>query len=63
MADVLVKQVKSASGSSPRQRDTLRTLRLGRIGKQSVRKDDEHLHGLLRKVEHLVTVEPAGKDS
>ena len=63
MAEVLLKQVKSASGSSPQQRDTLRTLRLGRIGKQSVRKDDENLHGLLRKVEHLVTVEPVGKDS
>ena len=32
MAEVLIKQVKSANGSSPRQRDTLRTLRLGRIG-------------------------------
>ena len=37
MADVLVKQVRSAAGSSPRQRDTLRTLRLGRIGKTVVR--------------------------
>ena len=58
MAEVVVKQVRSASGSSPQQLDTLRTLRLGRIGKQTLRKDDEHLYGLLRKVEHLVTVEP-----
>lgn len=57
MSEVLIKQVKSASGSSPRQRDTLRTLRLGRIGKQTRREDTEHLRGLLRKVEHLVTVE------
>ena len=57
MADVVIKQVRSAAGSSPRQRDTLRTLRLGRIGKQTTRTDDEHLRGLLRKVEHLVTVE------
>ena len=50
-------------GSSPRQRDTLRTLSLGRIGKSVVREDSVHLHGLLRNVEHLVTVEPAGKGS
>ena len=59
MADLLIKQVKSASGSSPRQRDTLRTLRLGRIGKSVTRGDSEHLQGLLRKIEHLVTVEKA----
>ena len=63
MAELLIKQVKSASGSSPRQRDTLRTLRLGRIGKSVVRADTEHLHGMLSKVDQLVTVEPAGKGS
>ena len=63
MAELLVKQVRSASGSSPRQRDTLRTLKLGRIGKSVVREDTEQLHGLLRMVGHLVTVEPAGKKS
>ena len=65
MAAVLIKQVRSASGSSPRQRDTLRTLKLGRIGKSVTREESEHLHGLLRKVEHLVTVESAaaGKGS
>ncbi|MEZ5075398.1 MAG: 50S ribosomal protein L30 [Solirubrobacterales bacterium] len=66
MAELLIKQVRSANGSSPRQRDTLRTLRLGRIGKSVVREDTEDLHGLLRKVDHLVTVEPAaaaGKES
>jgi len=63
MGEVVVKQVRSACGSSPRQRDTLRTLRLGRIGKQVTRTESEHLDGLLRKVEHLVTVEQAGKAS
>lgn len=57
MAELTIKQVKSASGSNPRQRDTLRTLRLGRIGKQTSRADSEQVRGLLRKVEHLVTVE------
>jgi large subunit ribosomal protein L30 len=62
MAELLVKQVRSASGSSPRQRDTLRTLRLGRIGKSAVREDTEQVQGLIRKVEHLVSVGPAGKE-
>lgn len=57
MAEVVIKQVKSASGSNPRQRDTLRTLRLGRIGRETKREDNAHLRGLLRRVEHLVTVE------
>ncbi len=57
MTEMLIRQVKSASGSSPRQRDTLRTLRLGRIGKQVTRTDSEHLRGLLNKVGHLVVVE------
>jgi large subunit ribosomal protein L30 len=57
MANLTIKQVKSASGASPRQRDTLRTLKLGRIGREVKRKDDEHARGLIRKVEHLVTVE------
>lgn len=59
MSEVLIKQVRSACGSSPRQRDTLRTLKLGRIGKQVTRTEGDHLQGLLRKVEHLVTVEKA----
>jgi large subunit ribosomal protein L30 len=60
MAELLLKQVRSANGASPKQRDTLRTLKLGRIGKEVRREDSEHLQGLLRKVEHLVTVEDAG---
>ena len=63
MAELLLKQVRSANGASPRQRDTLRTLKLGRIGKQVRRDDNEHLQGLLRKVSHLVTVEDARKDA
>lgn len=59
MAELLIKQVKSTAGTTPRQRDTLRTLRLGRIGKSTTRADNAHLQGLLRNVGHLVTVEEA----
>jgi large subunit ribosomal protein L30 len=56
MADVTVTQVRSANGISPRQRATLRSLRLGRIGRTSVRSDSPELRGMLRSVGHLVEV-------
>ena len=34
---LVIKQIRSANGASPRQRDTLRSLRLGRIGRESQR--------------------------
>jgi large subunit ribosomal protein L30 len=63
VAEVLIRQVRSANGASPRQRDTLRSLRLGRIGRESRRADSPGLRGMLRVVDHLVAVEgqaPAG---
>ena len=60
MADLRIKQVRSANGASPRQRDTLRTLRLGRIGSETVRAEGPELQGLIRKIEHLVVIEASG---
>ena len=57
MADLKIRQVRSANGASPRQRDTLRTLRLGRIGSETTRADTPELQGLIRKVSHLVVIE------
>lgn len=56
MADVLIKQVRSANGASPSQRETLRSLKLGRIGATTTQKDCEQLQGMLRVVEHLVEI-------
>jgi large subunit ribosomal protein L30 len=57
MADKLVlRQVKSPNGASRKQRESLRTLGLGRIGKTSERPDDPTVRGQLRKVGHLVEV-------
>ncbi len=56
MAELVIRQVRSANGADPRQRDTLRTLRLGRIGAETTRADSPQLHGLIRKVSHLVEV-------
>ena len=64
MASVTVTQTRSANGISPSQRDTLRSLKLGRIGKSAEHKESPELAGKLRHVAHLVDVTPAdGKDS
>jgi large subunit ribosomal protein L30 len=59
VAELEIKQVRSGNGASPRQRDTLRTLRLGRIGARTKRADSPELRGLLRNVGHLVEIEEA----
>jgi large subunit ribosomal protein L30 len=56
---IKLKQVRSANGSSRKQRASLRTLGLGRIGKSSERPDDPAVRGLLRSVEHLIEVDGA----
>jgi large subunit ribosomal protein L30 len=55
-ATLTIKQVRSVNGSSKRQRDTLRTLGLGRIGRQVERPDDATARGLVHAVAHLVEV-------
>jgi large subunit ribosomal protein L30 len=62
MADVAIKQVRSSNGASPSQRETLRSLKLGRIGKSSTLADSVQLQGMLRVVEHLVEVGGEEKD-
>jgi large subunit ribosomal protein L30 len=59
VADLLIRQVRSANGTSPRQRDTLRSLRLGRIGRTVERSDSPELRGMLTVVDHPVEVEEA----
>ncbi len=57
MADIKLKQVRSPIHSSGKQRDTLRSLKLGRIGKSATHTDTPQLQGMIRTVEHLVEVE------
>ena len=56
MADVELKQVRSANGASGVQRDTLRSLKLGRIGSEATHPDSPPLQGTIRAVAHLVEV-------
>jgi large subunit ribosomal protein L30 len=62
VADLVIKQVRSANGTSPTQRETLRSLRLGRIGRRVERPDSPELRGMLNVVSHLVEVDD-GKGS
>jgi len=57
MADLKLRQVKSPAGASRKQRESLKTLGLGRIGKTAERPDDPVVRGILRKVDHLVEVD------
>jgi large subunit ribosomal protein L30 len=59
MAEVRVKQIRSAIGSKPVHRGTLKALGLGRIGRERVHQDSPSLRGMLRKVAHLVEVKEA----
>jgi large subunit ribosomal protein L30 len=54
---VRLRQVKSANGSNEKQKGTLRTLGLGKIGATSERPDDPTVRGAIRAVAHLVKVE------
>ena len=57
MAALKITQYRSANGANKKQKDTLRTLGLGRIGKTSERPDDPTVRGAIHSVQHLVKVE------
>ncbi|MBA2644324.1 MAG: 50S ribosomal protein L30 [Solirubrobacterales bacterium] len=52
-----IRQVRSVNGSNQKQRDTLRSLGLRRIGHTVEHEDSPQLRGMVHSVRHLVTVE------
>ncbi len=52
-----VTQVKSAIGTKPNQRQTLRSLGLKRINDSIVQEDRPEIRGMVATVPHLVRVE------
>ena len=54
---ITVTQTRSAIGTKPKQRGTLRALGLGRIGKSNVLPDRPEIRGMIARVPHLITVE------
>ncbi|MBA2517933.1 MAG: 50S ribosomal protein L30 [Solirubrobacterales bacterium] len=57
MSTLVVTQVKSANGTNGRQRDTLRSLGLRKIGHTVERPDSPQVRGMVHAVRHLVTSE------
>lgn len=58
---ITVTQVRSAIGSKPKQRGSLRALGLGRIGRSNTLPDRPEIRGMIARVPHLVTVSEAAK--
>ncbi len=56
-ARLLVTQVRSAIGSKPKHRGTLRALGLRGIGQSNDLPDRPEIRGMLARVPHLISVE------
>ncbi|HZM31874.1 MAG TPA: 50S ribosomal protein L30 [Acidimicrobiales bacterium] len=61
MADLRVTQVRSAIGTKPKHKGTLRALGLGRIGKTNTLPDRPEIRGMIARVPHLVRVQEQEK--
>jgi large subunit ribosomal protein L30 len=59
MGDITVTQVRSAIGTKPKHRGTLRALGLGRIGQTNTLPDRPEIRGMIAKVPHLIDVTDA----
>ena len=57
MPKLRVTQVRSASDKGKKQRGTIRALGLKRLGHTVVHEDKPEIRGMIKAVEHLVTVE------
>lgn len=56
MSSLKIKQVRSSNGANQKQRDTLRTLGLGKMNRVVERPDSPQLRGMLHRVRHLIEV-------
>jgi len=57
MTKLVITQVRSTNGANPKQRETLRSLGLGKIGRTTERDDGDAVRGMVAKVAHLVKVD------
>lgn len=58
---VRVTYVKSAIGYSQRQKDTVRSLGLRRLGESVLVPDNPAIRGMVAAVDHLVRIEPVAE--
>ena len=54
-----VRQVRSGIGYNQKQKDTLRAMGLGRVGRARQLPDNPQVRGMIAAVSHLVDVEQA----
>jgi large subunit ribosomal protein L30 len=62
---ITVTQVRSAIGTKPKARGTLRALGLGRIGQTNTLPDRPEIRGMIARVPHLIAIDadgPQGSD-
>ena len=57
MAKIKIRLIRSTIGSLPRQRATVRSLGLRKIGSTTVQEASPAIMGMVRAVSHLVSVE------
>jgi large subunit ribosomal protein L30 len=62
VSKLVVTQRRSRNGSDQRQRDTLRSLGLRRIGHSVEHEDTPQIRGMIAKVAHLVEVSSEESD-
>jgi large subunit ribosomal protein L30 len=58
-----VTQVRSAIGTKPKHRATLRALGLRGIGQHNTLPDRPEIHGMIARVPHLIRVEKTAGDA
>jgi large subunit ribosomal protein L30 len=58
---ILVTQIRSAIGTKPKHRGTLRALGLRGIGQANVLPDRPEIRGMIARVPHLISVEEVAK--
>lgn len=63
MTHLKVTQIRSAIGSKPKHRGTLRALGLGRIGNANILPDRPEIRGMIARVPHLIAVSTVQPDS
>jgi large subunit ribosomal protein L30 len=56
MAEITVTQTRSAIGTKPKHRGTLRALGLGKIGQTNTLPDRPEIRGMIARVPHLIAV-------
>jgi len=59
MAKIKITQIKSVIDRSKRQKDTMIALGLRKMNQSVIKETNPQILGMVRKIEHLVTVEEA----